>query len=367
MSSGAPTLDLDFELRLGGFTLGPTLSTHSRRVALFGPSGSGKSLTLEVIAGLARPDAGRVRVLGNVLFDASARRDLSPQDRRMGYVPQQYHLFPHMSAAENVRYGLRGRAGSDARVRELLGVVGLAGLERRFPRQLSGGQQQRVAFARALAGDPRLLLLDEPFSALDEVVRIQLRHYLSEMLERIGTPTLLVTHDLVEATMLADTLVVLRRGSVVQVGSGEDLFLRPADAGVADLVGMSNRLHGTVEDVRDDSMWVRWEGRLLRAPGAGYRPGSTVTLGVRPENVLLPPLGAPTDGLVPTTIARTVQEGLSFRLGLTTEAGTALEMLLSQRIYRRYDLRPGQRLGVRLEPHYLWPLAVSEAGRPAGT
>ena len=356
MTDAKPTLELDFGLDLGTFRLRPRLSTHSRRVALFGPSGSGKTLTLEVIAGLAQPDDGAVRVLGNTLFDAAKGSNLSPQRRHLGYVPQQYHLFPHMTVAENVRYGLRGRRRNGSRVGELLEVVGLVGLEGRYPRQLSGGQQQRVAFARALAGDPQLLLLDEPFSALDEVVRAQLRLYLAEMLERIGTPTLLVTHDLTEATMLADTLAVMRHGAVVQMGTGEDLLLRPADAQVAELVGMSNRLTGEVASVEADGMTVAWEGHLLKAPATAASVGSRVTLGIRPENVLLPPLGAPGEGMVVATIARTMQEGLSFRVKLTTDAGSPLEMLLSQRIYRRYGLRPGQRLAVRLEPHYLWPL-----------
>ncbi len=360
MSHAVPTLDLAFRLDLGSFTLEPELTSHSRRVALFGPSGSGKSLTLEVITGLARPDSGAVKVLGTTLFDSGSGRNLSPQRRRLGYVPQQFHLFPHMTASENVRYGLRD-AGRDAaaRVGELLEVVDLAGLASRYPRELSGGQQQRVAFARALAGDPHLLLLDEPFSALDEVVRAQLRHYLAETLERIGTPTVLVTHDLVEATMLADTLVVMRRGRVVQVGGGEELLLRPADAEVAELVGMSNCLSGTVTAVEGDSMTVAWEGHELRAPAAGHASGTRVTLGIRPENVLLPPLGSSEVGLVHARITRTLQEGLSLRITLTTAKGTALEMLLSERIYRRYQLQAGQELAVRLEPHYLWPLGGS--------
>ena len=221
------TLALDFALQLGRFELAPRFTSASRRLALYGASGSGKSLTLEVVAGLVRPASGVVRVGGETFFDAARRLNLSPQARRVGYVPQQYLLFPHLSAAENVRYGLRD--ASNTRVHDLLELVGLLEHAHKRPHQLSGGQQQRVALARALASEPKVLLLDEPFAALDDIVRTSLRRYLAELLARLGTPTVLVTHDLVEATMLADEIAVYRSGRVVQLGPGDDLFLRPAE------------------------------------------------------------------------------------------------------------------------------------------
>lgn len=367
-ATDAPVLDLDVRLPLHGFTLAPVLRTHSPRIALFGASGSGKSLTLEVIAGLVRPRAGYVRLGGEALFEADTRVNLPPQQRRVGYVPQRFHLFPHMSVAANVAYALRSGRRERGRVAELLDVVGLAGVADRLPGQVSGGQQQRVAFARALAAEPRLLLLDEPFASLDDIVRSRLRRYLAELLRRIGTPTLLVSHNLVEATMLADTVAVMQGGRIVQVGSGDDVMLRPADTYVAELAGMTNRLHATVLDAHGGRMRVDWQGHVLLAPASGARPGEPVTLGIRPEHVLLPSLdaGAPAatrEGTVDATIAGTLQEGLERRVTLHTVAGDNLEMMLSERIYHRYDLAVGRSIAVRLEPHHLWPLAEAETRR----
>ncbi len=364
-AAGEPVaLEVDVHLALGAFTLAPTLATTSRRVALFGASGSGKSLTLEVIAGLARPDAGVVRLGGETLFDAATQRNVPPQGRRIGYVPQRFHLFPHMSVAANIAYALRPGRSDRARVAELLEVVGLTAVADRLPARISGGQQQRVAFARALAAEPRLLLLDEPFASLDDIVRTRLRRYTSELLRTIGTPSLLVSHNLVEATMLADTLAVMNAGRIVQVGAGDDIMLRPADAYVAELAGMTNLLEGRVRRAEGRQMLVEWGGELLRAPANGAAPGDRVTLGIRPEHVLLPPLDAVGEGTVHAVLDATLQEGLDRRVTLRTRTGAALEMLLSERIFHRYDLALGRSVAVRLEPHHLWPVAPA-AGGPA--
>jgi ABC-type sulfate/molybdate transport systems ATPase subunit len=177
--------------------------------ALLGPSGAGKSLTLRAIAGLLRPDGGRVAVGGRVLFDAACGIDLPARERRVGYVFQQYGLFPHLTVAENVGYGLyaRTRAERRARVGEVLDLVGLAAFAGRRPRELSGGQQQRVALARALAPEPAVLLLDEPLSALDVPLRRRLGDELRALHERTRTPMVLVTHDPDEAARVADAVV----------------------------------------------------------------------------------------------------------------------------------------------------------------
>ena len=361
MTPGDPaTLELDFALHLGRFALAPKLKSLSRRLALYGASGSGKSLTLEVIAGLATPGAGMVRVGRELFFDAAKRLNLSPQARRVGYVPQQYLLFPHLSAAENVHYGLRD-ASNKTRVTELLELVGLLEHAAKRPRQLSGGQQQRVALARALASEPKVLLLDEPFAALDEVVRALLRRYLVDLLARVGTPTVLVTHDLVEATMLADEIAVYQDGRVVQLGNSDDIFLRPANGYVADLTGMTNRLPGTV--VGRDGTWVgvKWYEHLLHAPDTRAPLGAAVTLGIRPEHVLLVRRDHPLDTrCYPATVTSILPEGLNRLVTLRLRGGGTLEMRVSERVCHSYNLHLGANADIRLEPEYLWPLPGEE-------
>ncbi|HWP29837.1 MAG TPA: ATP-binding cassette domain-containing protein [Chloroflexota bacterium] len=200
-----------------GFTLDVAFRTEAALTALLGPSGSGKSLTLRAIAGALRPDRGRIVIDGHLVFDTDRGIDLPPQARRVGYVPQHYALFPHLTVVENVGFGLKDRRCPEARRRiaALLELTGLTGLERRRPRELSGGQQQRVALARALIVQPRILLLDEPFAALDATIRASVRASLLELQRVLGFQALLVTHDPVDAA-LAGQVFVLERGRLVR-------------------------------------------------------------------------------------------------------------------------------------------------------
>jgi len=219
-------------------------------LALLGPSGSGKTTLLRIIAGLEFADRGRV------LFDDLDTSSLSIQERNIGFVFQHYALFRHMTVFDNIAFGLRarprGRRPVEAEIRKrvmtLLELVQLNGLEKRFPTQLSGGQRQRVALARALAIEPRVLLLDEPFGALDAKVRKELRRWLRELHDRTGHTTLFVTHDQEEALELADRVAILNEGRIEQIGSGDDLHVRPASAFVHRFVGDSIELPVTLAD-----------------------------------------------------------------------------------------------------------------------
>ncbi|CAM3541527.1 ABC transporter ATP-binding protein [Hydrogenibacillus schlegelii] len=206
-------------------------------VGLLGPSGSGKTTVLRLLAGLEIPDAGEIRFGGRSVIG------VPPQKRRIGLVFQHYALFPHMTVFENIAFGLRVQKRSDreieARVRDLLALVGLSGLERRFPQELSGGQRQRVAFARALAPEPELLLLDEPFAALDAQVRKSLRAWLREMVRRLGITTIFVTHDQEEAVEMADELIVMNEGRLEQQGPPLEVYRRPRTPFVARFLGES--------------------------------------------------------------------------------------------------------------------------------
>jgi sulfate transport system ATP-binding protein len=214
--------------------------------ALLGPSGSGKSTVLRMIAGLEAPTAGRIWMEGE------EHTYKAVQERRVGFVFQHYALFRHMTVAQNVAFGLSVRKVSKsdqrARVNELLDLVHLAGFRDRYPDQLSGGQRQRVALARALAPRPKVLLLDEPFGALDAKVRQDLRRWLDELHREIGVTSLLVTHDQDEALELANRIVVMHEGKIEQVGTPDEVYNDPATAFVAGFVGSSNVLHGHVVD-----------------------------------------------------------------------------------------------------------------------
>ena len=260
---------------LEGFSLGVAAG---ETVALLGPSGCGKTTVLRIVAGLERPDAGRVFLAGR---DAT---DWPPERRGVGLVFQSYALFPHLSVGANVAYGLRFRGGDRrSRVRDLLALVGLSGYERRKPHQLSAGQQQRVALARALAPEPRVLLLDEPLSALDAALRKDLRGELRALLERLGMTALYVTHDQEEALALADRVAVMREGRLDQVAPPEELYAKPRTPFVASFLGRANLWPGRVVSVNGDRAVVEVAGERIPAERGEAREGDEVFLFFRPE------------------------------------------------------------------------------------
>ncbi|MFQ5827962.1 MAG: ABC transporter ATP-binding protein [Candidatus Methylomirabilia bacterium] len=287
-------VSLSVTKRLPGFTLEASWEADEPVVALFGPSGSGKSLTLHCLSGLVRPDRGRIVLNGRVFFDSHARLNLPPQARHLGYVFQGYALFPHLTIEENVAFGLRGRPRKERveRTGMVLERLGLGGLERRYPRELSGGQQQRVALGRALAVDPELLLLDEPLSALDAPLRLQLRQELGRIIREWGKATVLVTHDLAEAYQLADRIVVYAEGRVLQAAAKSELLWQPPSEQVARLIGVRNLLRGTVVKATPEIIHLRWRGQTLEAVNSPSRlylppPGTSLAFFIRPEYVRL--------------------------------------------------------------------------------
>ena len=283
-------LNVDIQKQVGNFLLRPAFQADSEFVVLLGPSGSGKSLTLQAIAGLLRPDSGRIELPSGPVFDAKSGLDVPPQSRNVGYVVQDLALFPHLSVAENIGFGLFPwtAAKREARVRDLLKLLGLEGLESRMPREISGGQQQRVALGRALALQPGVLLLDEPFSALDAPIRHALRREVARLRRQLGLLALFVTHDLQEAYALADRIAVYDQGAVLQCGPRAEVFRNPASIRVAELLEARNIFRGRVVEKNEaftevQTPWFRARGR----PEGGLAPGSSAAVSVRPEHVIL--------------------------------------------------------------------------------
>jgi molybdate transport system ATP-binding protein len=282
-------LEVMIRKRLADFQLDVAFTTDHELVVLFGPSGSGKSLTLQSIAGTTLPDEGRIIIDNAPVFASRQRVNLPPQQRHIGYVPQHYALFPHLTAAENIAFGLtrQSRRERQQKVRELVALFGLQGLEQRRPRELSGGQQQRVALARALAVQPRLLLLDEPFAALDASLRETLRQELLQVQARTHITMLLVTHDHADAFALGQKIIVYDAGHVIQQGTREEVFFHPATRRVAEFVGTGNILPAVVERVERETLWVRWQRHLLAVAPQALSPGAPVYVCVRPTQILL--------------------------------------------------------------------------------
>jgi putative spermidine/putrescine transport system ATP-binding protein len=302
-------------------------------VALLGPSGCGKTTALRAIAGFDQPDGGRVLVDGRDVTDVPANK------RDMGMVFQAYSLFPNLTVAENVAFGLRvrrrGKSERTGRAAELLDLVGLADRAGRYPHQLSGGQQQRVALARALAVAPQVLLLDEPLSALDAQVRVQLREEIRRIQLELGITTVFVTHDQAEALSVADRVGVLRAGRLEQIAGPDELYERPATAFVAEFVGTMNRLPATLAGSDVELLGVR-----RPVSGAAPSAGPVVAL-VRPESLLVEADPAGTGRVVTRTFS-----GASTRLLVALPDGTEVRVDVASAASQ--DLTPGT--AVRVHP-----------------
>jgi iron(III) transport system ATP-binding protein len=272
-------------------------------VALLGPSGCGKTTTLRLVAGFLGPEAGEIWVGDRCLSSPAAV--VPPERRRMAMIFQSYALWPHMTVAQNVAYGLRvrgalARAEREARVREMLRVVQLAGYEARYPGELSGGQQQRVAVARALVVEPEILLLDEPLSNLDANLREEMRLEIRRLHEAFGITTLYVTHDQAEAMVISDRIAVLQEGRVVQLGTADELFQHPRTRFVAEFIGKTN----VVEGVAAGGDTVTRRGLRLRVAGSGLEPGARVAVSIRPHQIELGGTARPDANALRGTVRR---------------------------------------------------------------
>lgn len=307
-------------------------------VALLGPSGSGKSTLLRLIAGLETPDTGRIWLTGE---DATNR---SVQDRNIGFVFQHYALFKHMTVRKNIAFSLELRktptAKVKARVEELLDLVQLNGLGDRYPSQLSGGQRQRVALARALAVEPQVLLLDEPFGALDAKVRKDLRAWLRRLHDEVHVTTVFVTHDQEEAMEVSDEIVVMNKGKVEQIGSPAEVYDHPASAFVMSFIGPVNVLPST--------------SHIFQANGFDSAHPEVF---LRPQDILVET--TPGSSSAPARVSRIIHLGWEIQAEITLDDGQVVTAHLTRERFDELDLKPQQRVFVRPKEAKAFPLYYS--------
>ncbi len=353
-------LEVELKRTLPGFNLDVGFSIDGEVLGILGPSGSGKTMTLQCIAGLARPDQGSIKLNGRVLFDSSKRVNLPPQVRNVGLVFQNYSLFPHLSTTGNIAYGIRNRPRSEAdeRVRLLVKRMRLTGLENRHPRQLSAGQQQRVAVARALAPEPEVLLLDEPFSALDSLTKERLESEIMEVQDFYKGSIILVTHDLAEAYRLSSRLAIYESGKMLQCGPKEKIVSNPANRKVARMMGMRNCLEGFIAEIGESGVWVtvpELDSRL-RVAANGHRGlaiNQLVGLGIHPEYVRI--VEGDGQNTLPGSLDRVVEAVTSaschFRLDARPGEASYLEAVLPNSGAR--SLSNGQQYYLHLPPEHL--------------
>ena len=277
-------LHVNITKRLANFELNIAFEIEPEILVLFGPSGAGKSLTLSCIAGIVRPDSGLIQ-LDEVIFFKDRQRHLPPHKRGVGVVFQGYALFPHLTVRENVAYGLRYHRRHGLTVDEMLHRLRLETLADRYPPQLSGGQQQRVALGRALIIRPKLLLLDEPFAALDVGVREHLQTDILALQKEYNLTVIYVTHSLEDTFVLGDKLAVLRNGHLQQLGAISEVFHRPNSRSVAEITGVKNIFEGRVATSSLAGLQIQWGDYLIERPPADLKPGDPVIFYIRPEHV----------------------------------------------------------------------------------
>jgi molybdate transport system permease protein len=356
------TLEVQIEKKLAEFTLDVAFRATETPLSVLGASGAGKSMLLRCIAGLERPDRGRIALNDRILFDSQRHVGIPARERRIGLLFQHYALFPHRTVAQNIAFGLHNLPHEDqtARTASLVARTHLAGLEQRYPRELSGGEQQRAALARALAIQPEALLLDEPLAALDTHLRSQVEAQLQETFATFRRPALLVTHNMEEAYRLGEQLLVLARGRVVAFGAKQEIFRHPPTSEVARLTGCKNisraqaNSDGTIEA-------FDWACRLRLA-----HPSATPTnyVGIRAHHIDFPETAAEAaaePNVIPCWIVRTSETPFRISLFLSldpahAEAGEAhLQAEVFKEKWERFRDRP-QPWRVRLAPESLFAM-----------
>lgn len=321
-------------------------ASSSNVVALLGPSGCGKTTMLRCLAGLTNPDRGEIRFCDETWFSSDQKIRRTPQQRDIGFLFQDYALFPHLSVDDNIGFGIRSLSMPQRRqrVNQMITQFDLTGLERRFPRQISGGQQQRVALARALARRPKLLLLDEPLSSLDALLRDHMRSELRQRLVEMGIPAIIVTHDRVEAVTLADHVALMDEGLIRQFGTIQDVFARPADPHLARLVGIETIVDGEIVEEIDGLVAVHVGSTRLLAVAPSLR-SRHVHVCIKGEDVALQKGDSSSTSVrnhLISTVTSLTREGPLIRVGL--DCGFELSALITRLANDDMKLKIGEQV-----------------------
>ncbi|MFQ5868118.1 MAG: ABC transporter ATP-binding protein [bacterium] len=347
-------LKVNIRKRLGKFFLNISFEAKEEMVVLFGPSGEGKTTTLNCIAGIIKPDEGKIEINGKIMFDSVNRINVPINKRNIGYVFQEDTLFPHLNVYENVAYGLRQPRGDDQQeaeeIKKMLHLLRLKGLENHYPAQLSGGQKQRVAIARTLINKPQILLMDEPFSALDSAVREKLRQDLSRIHHRFRITILYVTHDMKEAFILGDKIAVLNKGRLEQMGDRKKVFYRPKTRNVARFVGTKNIFDGEVNFLNPEANIMKIKNEKLEVE-TNYYPlelGDRATFCIRPEEIMMG--GKRKENLFKGRIVEVVPQGPSYRLYLRIARDHDYDFLMDvlRHVYFKLNLGVNKEITVSL-------------------
>ncbi|MGE8078499.1 ABC transporter ATP-binding protein [Peribacillus loiseleuriae] len=307
-------------------------------LAVLGPSGCGKTTLLRSITGFELPDSGRIE-MGDQTVYLAGQVNIPPEKRFIGYVAQEGALFPHLSVAQNVAFGLPRKLRTPHKIGEMLELVGMAGYEQRMPHELSGGQQQRVALARALAPSPSLVLLDEPFSALDAGLRTSLRNDVLHSLRQTGATAILVTHDQEEALSIADVVAVMKNGQVIQTGSPEMIYHFPSDLWVADFVGEAVCIQADIKQGQASTIL----GSLPVDPQSAVSSGNAIVM-IRPEQFVI---GKPGEGIT-AQVSRKTYFGHDSLLNLQIEHSTS-PIEVTSRILGESNYVPGEQVGLKVK------------------
>jgi len=337
-------LKVDIVKTLSEFDLHVAFDIGREILVLFGPSGAGKSLTLNCVAGLVRPDSGLIELREQTLY-RSPSHHVSLHKRGIGVVFQGYALFPHLTVAQNLAYGLRYSRKNGGSVPDMLRRLDLETLAKRYPHQLSGGQQQRVALGRALIIQPQLLLLDEPFAALDKGIREQLQRDVAALQQELGLTVIYVTHNLEDAFALGDKLAVMQAGKICQIGPIKEVFSRPKNRSVAKITGVKNIWEGEVLESTIAGLHLRWGRHIIELPPANYRVGQRIIFYIRPEDVKLIRPDKPLTDVVRYNLIEGVIENI-------VDRGVAISMTVfnpgaPEAIHVRFPPRSYQDLGLR--------------------
>ena len=371
-------MSLSFHLKkhFHSFSIDIGFSVEENMAVLFGPSGAGKSLLLNLLSGIVKPDDGFVRIGEREVFNSTTGINVPIRDRKIGYLFQDYALFPHMTVFENIAYGINSLPKNSSRyafkrdkiktkVEELLDLMRLGGLEHRLPKELSGGQKQRAALARTLAAEPRILLLDEPFSALDYQVREKLRADLLMIHQRYPITTLFVTHDLEEAFVMGENIAIINNGRLEQFGAREEVFYKPKTKNVAKFVGARNIFSGRVVSLVGTTAVIENPEigeikALIHPEEVELSLGQKITFGIRPEEIMVIRPDKPIDkkvqdnildGEILTTLGKGASHTVYFKV---KDRDATLKIEIPNFAYRKLKLHKGKIITISLKKESVW-------------